>query len=494
MQGLLVQEEIKPALKKPSRKKLILILSMLLAVGAIATAAVMFMAQPKDNHKSGSQAEVMAPVATVTTQPVSRIPVVSSVVASGTVAARHTVDIGSELTGLRVTLVNVDEGDAVRKGQVLARLNSEVLSAQLSREQANLAGALANVEKARQPNRLEDILGLQAAYQQSQAAISQAESNVRRLEANLHNLKMIATRYQTLRGEGAISEQDAMDKQTASRMGESELAATRQQLEAARFAARQSQERLRAAEAGGRQVDVSISQASVAQTRASIRQIEAQLAQTVIKAPSDGVITKRNAEAGEIPSMGQSLFTMAKEGELELRTQVQEIDLPGIKAGAKVTITPAAPGLKPIVAVVREISPVVDAKTRLGTVYVDVAGTQGLKEGMYASAQIETGTRFSLAVPTKGIRAEESEKVVFVLSGNKATRRPIVTGNNTGDMVEVKSGLAEGELVIIAGAGFLKDGDVVDVSLDSSRPATTNENSNGAVRAPEDRVEHNGLQ
>lgn len=488
MQGLLVPKETKPVLHKGFNVRIILVLLAILLIGGAATAAILTMGQSKDAHKVAAS-ETMAPVATVTAQPLRRIPVISTVIASGSIAARHTVDIGSELTGLRVTQVNVDEGDFVHKGQVLARLNSDVLSAQLSREHANLAGALANVEKAKQPNRLEDILGLQAAYQQAQAAVSQAESNVRRLEASLANLKTIAVRYQTLAGQGAISDQDARDKQTAAQMGESELTATRQQLEASRFAARQAQERLLAAQAGGRQVDISISTANVGQIRATIRQIEAQIAQTVIRASSAGVITKRNAEAGEIPALGQSLFTMAKEGELELRTQVQEIDLPGIKPGAKVTITPAAPGLKPIRANVREISPVVDPKTRLGTVYVDVSAAHGLKEGMYASAEIETGTRLSLAVPTKAIRSEEGEKIVFVLQGNKAVRRPIVTGNTTGAMVEVKSGLTDSERIIIAGAGFLKDGDVVDLSTE-----TTTLTKDGAPVGSEDQVSKNGLQ
>lgn len=483
MQGLLVKKQTKEVLYKAPKGKLALIVAALLCVGCVLTASAVFVLGAREKEAQKQVAvESMAPVATVTTQPVSRVSVVSNVVASGTVAARHTVDIGSELSGLRVTQVNVDEGDYVSKGQVLARLNSDLLNAQLAREQANLAGAIANVEKAQQPNRLEDILGLQAAYQQSQASISQAESNVRRLEANLTNLKIIASRYQNLKSEGAISEQDALDKKTAMQMGESELAAMRQQLEAARFSARQAQERLRAAQAGGRQVDVSISQANVGQIRASIRQIEAQLAQSVIKAPSNGIITKRNAEAGEIPSLGQSLFAMAKEGELELRTQVQEIDLPGIRPGARVKITPAAPELKPISAIVREISPVVDPKTRLGTVYVDVAPGLGLKEGMYASCQVETGTRLSLAVPTKAIRADENEKSVFVLKGNKATKRVISTGNSAGDMVEVKSGLLDGEDVIVVGAGFLKDGDVVDVS------------QIGAGLPVKDQVGKNGLQ
>lgn len=457
--------------------KLLVVLAVLIALGAVASFTILKTQHPEPKAKVAR--EELSPVATVTVQPVGKMQVKSEVVSSGTVAARHSVDIGAELSGLRVTEVNVDEGDFVHRGQILARMNSDLLNAQLSRERANLAGAIANVEKAKQPNRLEDILGLQAAFQLAQAAISQADANVKRGEANLANLRMIASRYKSLSLQGAVSDQDARDKQTAAQMAESELSATHQQLEASRFSAKQAQERLSAARAGGRQVDISISQATVGQIQAGIRQIEAQIAQSIVRAPSDGIITKRNAEVGEIPTLGQPLFTMAKDAAIELRAQVQEIDLPGVHAGANVIITPAAPGLKRIHATVREVSPVVDPRSRLGTVYIDVSARSGLKEGMYARSAIETGMHDSIAVPTKAIRAEENQKIVFILNGNKASRRPITIGTTAGDMVEVRSGLSEGADLIVAGAGFLKDGDVVTVSRDKRVASRKEEGNNG---------------
>lgn len=433
-------------------------------VGLTGVTGTIVMQKLSASGSTAVKAKALSPVATVTMHLVALAPITSTVSASGSIAARHSVDVGTEASGLRITEVTVEEGDHVHAGQVLVRMNANVLLAQLSRERANLQGALANVEKARQPNRAEDIAALQAAFMQAQAAVSQSESNLKRALANVANLEITAQRYELLNKEGAVSIQDAQDRRTTAEMAEADVSASAQQLEAAKFSAAQAKQRLNAAQAGGRPVDVSISAANADQIRAIIRQIEAQIAQTTVLAPSDGVITKRNAEIGEVASVGQPLFTMARDSELELQALVQETDLPAVRSGQPALITPASSKLQPIRAVVREVSPVVDIKTRLGRVYIAVSDTAGLKEGMYASALIDTGTKMLMSVPSKSVIAEDQEKIVFVLNGTKVQRRVIRTGSASSDMVAVISGLQPGEQVVLAGAGFLKDGDVVKVA------------------------------
>jgi HlyD family secretion protein len=404
-----------------------------------------------------------APVATVTTQMVGFAPVETRVTASGSIAPQHAVDIGAEVSGLRITAVNVDEGDFVRKGQVIARLNSEILQAQLSSQQAQLGARRANVSKARQPNRSQDIAGLRAAVSQAEASVTQAQANLNRARLNLSNLQTTATRYDSLGKEGAISVQEALDKRTAANMAASEVESARQQLEAARFAASQSRERYNMAVSGGRQEDVAISLSDLAQTQAAIRQVQAQIDQTILRAPSDGLITKRMAEVGEISMAGQAMFSMTRDSQLELQAQVQEVDLPKVRGGQTVVITPASADLPPITGVVREVSPRVDARTRLGIAYVLVPASSGLKEGMYANATITTGAHQSMIVPTRSVLAQEGGKVVFILVGDRVSRRSIQTGSVSGDNTEVISGLQPGDRVVVAGAGFLKDGDRVNV-------------------------------
>ena len=429
---------------------------------------------PASSDSSGSRSvssSQSAAVATVSTIAAGLSPVKSHVSVSGSIAARHAVDIGAEVSGLKIVEVNVDHGDFVTRGQVLARMNSDILQAQLSREKANLDGALASVQKARQPNRVEDIAGLRAAVSQAEAATSQARANLHRAQANASNLRGTAERYVELGRQGAASRLEVDNHHAAATMAEAEAGATKRQIEASEFAVTQAREKLRAAEAGGRHEDISISLASAGQIRASIRQIEAQMAQAVVRAPSNGVITKRFAELGEISSSGQPMFSMSRDNELELQGQVQEVDLPNIKAGQMVTVTPASPQLKPFSARVREIDPTVDPRTRLGMVYIDVSGNAHLKQGMYATATIESGVRQALTVPSKSVLVQDSSKVVFVLRGTQVERRVVQLGTVSGDMVEVLAGLTVGEQIITDGAGFLSDGDVVRISSSINRSA-----------------------
>lgn len=440
-------------------------LFMVVACCLVLAAGFWYVLTSKPQHKSvPGRAAPEAPVATVTWGPVQYASLARSVSTSGTVQARFTADLASESAGLQVIEVLVEEGDRVRAGQVLARLNSSLLRAQMQQQQARLRAAEAAVEKARQPNRTEDIMLQRAAVQQAAAAISQEEAALQRAQTNLSNLTVNANRYRMLNEQGAISTQEADDRRTSAAMAASEVEAARRRVEAAKFAAEQAAQRFNAAASGGRAVDIEIASAEASQVRAAIKELQSQIAQTVIKAPAAGLITRRHTEKGEVSTLGQPLFTMVKDGELELRAEVPEIDLPEIGPGQAVVITPAAPGAKAINARVREIGPVVDARTRLGTAYITLPSDTELKQGMFARAVINIGRRAALAVPTKSVLVQDGTKVVFVLHGNRVQRRVVETGTVSGEQTEIVSGLQPEEKVVVAGAGFLRDGDLVSVS------------------------------
>lgn len=458
----LARKRVISARRGISRRTALLLLSGL----ALVLGIFVFVANQLGS-KSVSHAATSAPpiTATVSVQPVNYMPIEAHVSASGSVAARHAVDIGTEVSGLRIVEVTVDEGQQVHAGQVIARLDSAVLQSQLNQQLAVLSGKQANLSKARQPNRVEDIAGLRAALAQAEAGVSQAERNVQHAQLNSSNLLTTAKRYDYLGAEGAVSQQDALDKQTAAKMASSDVEASKQQLAAAKFAATQAQERLQLAVAGGRSEDVAIVQSDVQATRAAIGQVRAQIDQTVVRAPSAGLITKRMAEVGGIAMVGQPLFSMTINDQIELQAQVQEIDLPAVRAGQPVTITPAAGQLSAFTSTVREVSPRVDPRTRFGIAYIPVSPEWGLKEGMYANAQIGTGTHSAMAVPTKSIVVQDTGKFVYVvpLGTDRVSMRSVQTGGVTGDFTEVTSGVRPGDRVVTAGAGFLKDGDRVMV-------------------------------
>jgi HlyD family secretion protein len=152
---------------------------------------------------------------------------------------------------------------------------------------------------------------------------------------------------------------------------------------------------------------------------------------------------------------------MVRDSRLELRAQVPEVDLPKIQPGQIVRVTSDADARLSVNGRVRQISPQVDERTRLGTVRIDVPSVNGMRPGMFVRGQVALGERRAIVVPSQAVLTRDEGAQVFVLSGEQAMARPVVAGTRSGDRVEIVSGLKPGEKVIVAGAGYLKDGDYV---------------------------------
>lgn len=429
------------------------------------------------NHNKGGETKVAEPEAfiTVTTTRVLPQTLESLVQVNGTVWAWDPLTIGSEVNGLKVEEINVDDGDVVKKGQVLARLNSSVLDAQLAEEKAKLAAQKANLRKAIQPNRPEDLLSLRAALAQTESAVAEAETLLTKTHASMINAQNNAKRYRGLVSEGAVSEQDAEQRETESKTAEAEMHNADQKVKTAKFQREQAKQRLVMGVQGGRQEDVDISRASLAQNEANVRRLEALVAQSVIKAPSDGLIMRRDVHLGEITAVNKSLFSMVRDNRLEMRAQVAEVDLPFIKEGQKVTVSDTTNSSFTLEGKVREVSPMVDQDLRLGTVRIDLPrfhpGTnQSFKPGNFVHAQIDTGTKKALAVPTVAVLSKESKSFVYKLNDDKTVSfTPVKTGSRQNGWAEVLSGLKENDVIVVRGAGFLKNGDLVRVSQEEQK-------------------------
>ena len=220
---------------------------------------------------------------------------------------------------------------------------------------------------------------------------------------------------------------------------------------------------------GGRKEDVDISRASVAQMQANVQRLEALVAQSVIKAPSDGLIMRRDAHLGEITAVGKALFLMARDNRMELRAQVAEIDLHYIHPGQKAEVTDSTTSTFKVEGHVREVSPMIDQDMRLGTVRIDLPPIKDMhghsfKPGNFAHAAIETGNKSPLAVPASAILSRENKSFVYVVnSDNTVSARDVKTGERVQGYAEILEGLNAGESVVVRGAGFLKNGDLVRI-------------------------------
>lgn len=442
----------------------IVILSLVI-VGIIGAAVACWLIYQQSNPTESKNKKTgpPPPVVTVTTVQARVRPVDEVLSVTGTVTAWDELKVGSELSGLRVKAVNVEEGDRVKKGQVLAELNGGLLAAQLAQAKARLKSSEANLTKAVQPNRPEDIASLKSALSQSENNVLQEEAHRDQAKINLASAELNVPRYDGLAKIGAVSIVEAETKRNARDNAKLELASADQKVAAAKRLVEQAQQKLLMALRGGRQEDVLMMKATVEEMKAQIKHLSEQIKQTVVRAPDDGVILKREVHIGDTSDISKPMFLMSRQARLELKAQVTDTELHKFKPGQAVTIsTDESKGS--ITGHVRLISPQVDATSRLGTVRIDLPEGVGLKPGMFVRGEVSLLRHDGLTVPVNCMVTRGGDSFVFTLVGNRAVRTDVVIGMQTNELVEIRKGISEGQSVIDKGARFLSDRDVVDVA------------------------------
>ena len=437
-----------------------IVVALCLAVSLATLAAL-----GKSRKKKPTATTTPPPVVTVNTTRADYQTLTDELVATGTVRAVDPLSVGSEVNGLRIVSVDVEEGSSVRRGQVLATLNRSILDAQLNQSRARYQGTLAQIGKAVQPNRPQDLNMLESGLAQARASEEQERANLRQAQTNLDNARRTAERYSKVLEEGFVTAQEAQERAAEVARNRDLVSAAQQRLQATHFSMLQARDRLDLGRAGGRAEDVQLAQSNSQEVAANIDLIQAQADQTVIRAPDDGIVLQRDAHLGDIVSTGKPLFTIARLGQMELRAQVPEIDLNRIKVG-DTTLTSV--GGKNIRGRVWMISPAVDPATRLGTVRVlldrPTSRQYQLLPGMFARASLRLGSHKALVVPGTAVLGENDHYFVFLLEEGRARKVAVVPGVRSKDVVEIKDGLKPNARVIVNGAGFLSDGDAVAVS------------------------------
>jgi HlyD family secretion protein len=163
---------------------------------------------------------------------------------------------------------------------------------------------------------------------------------------------------------------------------------------------------------------------------------------------------------------GTEMFRLIQDTRIEVDARVLESDLLAAVPGQSATIF--GPDGTSEQGSVRIISPVVDSKTRLGTVRIALPGDSQLKPGMFARVEIAIDSKVALTVPLKALVWRESRAHVFkVRPDNLVSLTEIRIGGGTIDNVEVLRGLDVGDRIVTQGAGLLNDGDVVNVETAS---------------------------
>ncbi len=187
------------------------------------------------------------------------------------------------------------------------------------------------------------------------------------------------------------------------------------------------------------------------------------------------MISARSATVGAVVGVGTELFRLIRQGRLEWRAEVTAADIGRIKPGTRAVVK-AANGAE-VSGKVRMVAPTVDPQTRTALVYVDLPPAMRadapLKAGMFAGGQFELGESSALTVPQQAIAVRDGFNYVFRLNpDNRVSQLKIDTGRRLGERIEVVKGLAPDARIVVSGAGFLNDGDLVkNVPAQATAPA-----------------------
>ena len=221
---------------------------------------------------------------------------------------------------------------------------------------------------------------------------------------------------------------------------------------------------------------VKTGQAQVEQAEAAAERLQAELDRTTIRAPFAGTVSSKPAVAGSIVQAGTELMKIIRDGRLEVGVLVPEKDLATISVGQAASVVDAAG--RRFSGSVSSIAETVNSTTRLATVYVSLGEGSGLKPGMFARVSIATAASQQLSVAESALVWHDGKPAVFVVDASgKVSARPIATGARQNGRIAVESGLSEGDSIVVAGAGFLSDGNLVGVAAneanagDATRPA-----------------------
>ncbi|MGE0713476.1 MAG: efflux RND transporter periplasmic adaptor subunit [Planctomycetota bacterium] len=334
----------------------------------------------------------------------------------GTVRSRYRVAVASKLLA-EVVELHVEAGDAVQGGAAVA---SPTLVAVLdSRDlRAELASAEAQERAAEQ-----GIAAQEADVASAEAYRTAVVARVRQAEADF-------VRVENLVKNGAAT-QEALDRALAARdTAQADLRAA-----ASRIVASQRQ----LAQAGEAR----------AVARRQVEKAKVLLSYARLTAPLTGIVVEKKVEVGDTVAPGQTLVLLHDPSALELHAAVAESLAARLKIGQTLRVRVDALG-KELSGQVREVAPEADPASRTVTVKLSLPLTPGLVSGLFGRLQIPVGETEALVVPRAAVhQVGQLDLVLVKTTVGKEQRRFVTLGLAHGEQVEVRSGLSEGEEVLL---------------------------------------------
>ncbi|MCX5981266.1 MAG: efflux RND transporter periplasmic adaptor subunit [Nostocales cyanobacterium LacPavin_0920_SED1_MAG_38_18] len=421
------------------------------------------------------------------TVPVEAKSVTVRITASGKVQPVESVNISPKSPGLLAGL-NVEQGDTIKQGQIIARMDNSEIKMRILQYKANLDQAKAQLADSEAGSRPEEIAQGKARVDQAQAQlaiirdgnrlqeIQQAQAQVDSAKASVALTQSRVKRYQDLAKDGAIS-QDSLEQYVSEnskakanleeaqrRLSLLKVGNRNQDIQKQAAIVNQEKEGLRKLENGNRPQEIAKLKAAVASAEAQLKQQQVQLEDTIIRAPFSGIVTQRYATVGayvspaisassDASATSTSIVALAKG--LEVLAKVPEVDIPQIKQGQKVEIAIDAYPDEVFHGRVRLIAPEAVVEQNVTSFQVRVAidkTANKLRSGMNVSEVTFIGNNIqnALLIPQELIVTQKGKTGVWLLGEkNKPQFKLVTIGANIDNQIQVLEGLKAGDRIFI---------------------------------------------
>ncbi len=382
------------------------------------------------------------------TVPVTETELTVRITASGTVEPIRTVNLSPKSAGT-VQELFVEQGDPVTKGQLIARMDSDQLDAQILQNQASVAEAQAQLEDSLNGSSRTDIGQAEASLASARAQLQEARARLTLSEEEL-------ARSQRLFEQGAISRSD-LDRAVSDRRS------TRANVDQSIARIDEADQRLADQQNGDNAETIAQAEARVNRAQGQLQAVQAQLDDTLVRAPFDGIVTQRfasegafvtpTATASEVTSATSTAIVAIASG-LEVIAEVPEADIGSIEIGQSVEIQADAFPEETFEGTVKLIAPEAIERQNVTVFQVRVellTGTDRLRSNMSTDATfIGDELAGALVVPSVSIITQGGERGVLVPGEDGQVQfEPVETGVPVGDRIQITDGLAAGDRVFI---------------------------------------------
>jgi RND family efflux transporter MFP subunit len=324
---------------------------------------------------------------------------------AGVLLPAQTLNIISKMSG-QVTSMDYNVGDIVKAGDVIIKLETKTLNAQLQQAEASLQSAEASVQSAKNQAEVAKInLDIvQKSYNDAKVLYDSGASSKSQLDDVANKLELEKKKYEN--AEGSAKNQ---------------------------------------------------AQAAVSTANANINNIRVQMENSVIKSPISGIVVTKSINLGEIASPNITLVTIADTSTLKLKGTVSQELLPLLQIGQEIEVSIDIYPDKTVKGRIENLGPMAVSTGAIFPIEIAIENSGDINAGLSAHAAIGIAQDSGVVVPAEAVIRKNGESYVFVIKDNVASKRIVTTGIRSDKEVQILKGLNAGEKVAVTNVNSLSD-------------------------------------